>query len=178
VDLPLTGSTKTGSTERIQIRAHRSLRGVVRASLGCIAALGVGALHAAPEPARPTVIDPTTLQWSSPPTIPELESAWVVGAEQAAGSYALRVKLRKGGRIPPHTHPDLRHTVVLSGSVYVGFGPKVDESAMVAVKAGEVYVAPAGVPHYVWARDGDVEYQENGRGPTATSFVSSAGGSP
>jgi hypothetical protein len=30
-----------------------------------------------------------------------------------------------------------------------------------------VYVAPQGVPHYVYAKDGDVVYQEAGVGPTA-----------
>jgi len=37
----------------------------------------------------------------------------------------------------------------------------------VAVPAGAAYVAPAGVPHHLSARDGDVVYQEGGFGPTA-----------
>jgi hypothetical protein len=41
---------------------------------------------------------------------------------------------------------------------------------MVALSPGAVYVVPADTPHYVWARDGDVEYQESGFGPTGTDF--------
>ena len=37
---------------------------------------------------------------------------------------------------------------------------------VVAVPAGAIYVAPANVMHYVWAKDGAVEYQETGVGPT------------
>lgn len=45
------------------------------------------------------------------------------------------------------------------------------ETKVVAIPSGAVYVAPANVPHYVWARDGEVLYQEAGVGPTGTTFV-------
>ena len=76
--------------------------------------------------------------------------------------------LAKNAKLPVHTHPDTRHTTVLSGTLYVGFGDVFDESRMAAVPAGGLYVAPAKVPHYLWAKDGDVSYQEVGVGPTAT----------
>lgn len=76
--------------------------------------------------------------------------------------------LQQGGKIPVHTHPDTRYSTVLSGTLYVGFGETFDESTLVVVPTGAVYVAPAGVKHYLYAKDGDVEYQEGGVGPTAT----------
>jgi quercetin dioxygenase-like cupin family protein len=121
--------------------------------------------------AAPVVIVPDRLTWSGPPAIPALKGAWMVGAEGGTGPYLLRVRLAAGGRIPPHTHPDERHTTVLSGTIHVGFGGTFDEGRVVAVPTGAVYVAPAGVPHYVWAKDGAAEYQEAGVGPTATDFV-------
>ena len=48
---------------------------------------------------------------------------------------------------------------MLSGTLYVGFGEQFDESTLVAVPAGAVYVAPAGVPHFLMAKDGEVIYQ-------------------
>ena len=125
-----------------------------------------GAQHGAP-----VVILPERLDWSGPPAIPALKGAWMVGAEGRPGPYLLRVRLATGGRIPPHTHPDERHTTVLSGTLHVGFGETFDDARVVAVPAGAVYVAPAGVPHYVWAKDGAAEYQEAGVGPTATDFI-------
>jgi hypothetical protein len=60
---------------------------------------------------------------------------------------------------------------VLSGTLYVGFGETFDETKVVAIPSGAVYVAPAEVPHYIWAKEGEVWYQETGRGPTETVFI-------
>lgn len=124
---------------------------------------GAVAAQTPPQPLRPE-----QATWFSPPTVPALKAAWLVGSEHGTGSYLLRVRLAAGGRFPPHTHPDTRYTTVLSGTLYVGFGERVDETAVVAVPAGAIYEAPAGEPHWVWAKDGDVEYQESGVAPTAT----------
>jgi quercetin dioxygenase-like cupin family protein len=101
-----------------------------------------------------------------------VQGAWVIGGEQTPGPYLLRVKVAAGGRMPPHSHPDVRNTTVLSGVLYVGFGATFEAAALVAVPTGAVYVAPANVPHFLWARDGDAVYQEAGVGPTTTSPVS------
>ena len=92
----------------------------------------------------------------------------MIGAEKEPASYVFRVVLAKNGKLPVHTHPDTRHTTVLSGTLYVGFGAEFDEAKMVSVPTGGIYVAPINVPHYLWAKDGEVVYQEVGVGPTAT----------
>ncbi len=137
--------------------------------------LGMGSLAglALAETPLPTVIRPDTLHWVSPPNHPALQSAWILGTETQPGLYVLRVKLAAGGKIPPHTHPDERVTTVLSGTLSVGFGQTFDENAMITIPTGAVYVAPAQTPHYVWAKDGAVSYQEIGIGPTGTAFIPS-----
>lgn len=137
----------------------RSLAAVLLLAL----ALPAGAQTAAPAP-----ILPESLPWFSPPGNPAVRGAWVTGGERQAGVYLFRVRLAPGARLPPHTHPDERSTTVLAGTLQVGFGESFDAARMVAVPAGGVYVAPAGRAHYVWARDGEVVYQEAGMGPTAT----------
>jgi quercetin dioxygenase-like cupin family protein len=122
-------------------------------------------------PDSPKPVLPETLKWGGPPQIPELKAAWVLGTEKDEGTYVLRVKLAKGGKIPVHTHPDKRYSTILSGTLYVGFGDKSDDSKMIAVPEGAVYVAPANVPHFLWAKDDDVVYQEGGVGPTATIMI-------
>ena len=141
-----------------------------KAVLMLLGVFGVAVLASAAAPMPEPVLE-ESFEWFSPPGNPGLKAAWVVGAEQASGLYALRVGLAAGVRIAPHTHPDTRYSTVLSGTLYVGFGGTVDESAMIAVPAGAVYVAPANQPHYLWARDGEVEYQESGVGPTGTVMV-------
>ena len=135
-----------------------------------IAALGWACTGAA-QAERPVPIMPENLRWFSPSGNPSLQAAWVMGGEQLAGPYILRVKLAAGGKFPPHTHPDARHSTVLSGTLYVGFGERFDAAKLVAIPAGAVYVAPAHVAHYLWAKEGDVVYQESGFAPTATTLI-------
>jgi quercetin dioxygenase-like cupin family protein len=133
--------------------------------------LALATTAASAQTTDPAPILPEALRWFSPPGNPAVQGAWVIGAEQAAGAYLFRVKLASGARLPPHTHPDERNTTVLAGTLLVGFGATFDEARLVAVPTGGVYVAPAGVPHYLWARDGEVVYQEAGAGPTGTVLV-------
>ena len=119
-------------------------------------------------PGAPTPILPGALTWFSPPGNPQLRASWVLGAEKDAGTYVMRVMLAKGGTIRTHLHPDTRYTTVLSGTLLVGFGERVEPADMVAVPAGAVYVVPANMPHALAAPGGDVIYQEAGTGPTAT----------
>lgn len=123
------------------------------------------------EPPSLVPVLPDALHWFSVPGNARLEGAWVLGGEAAAEPYLLRVRLQAGGRIAPHTHPDDRTTTVLSGTLRVGLGDGFDEGRLVTVPAGGVYVIPAGVPHFLWAKDGPVVYQESGFGPTATAPV-------
>lgn len=143
----------------------RAIRFVLSSAL-LTTVLIAGAQLAGPQP-----VLPETFKWFGPPNNPLLKGAWIIGGEKESGHYALRVTLLKGGKIPAHTHPDVRHSTVLSGTLYVGFGEVADEANLVAVPAGAVYTAPANVPHFLYAKDGDVVYQENGSGPTATEWV-------
>lgn len=114
----------------------------------------------------PVPVTPESVAWFSPPNNPLLRAAWMLGAEKEANAYVLRVVLSAGGRIPPHTHPDARVVTVLHGTLLVGFGAKSGDAAMVPVSAHSVYVVPANMPHALWAKEGDVTYQETGMGPT------------
>ena len=106
---------------------------------------------------------PEAFTWFSPPDNPALQGSWVLGAEKEPGTYVLRVKLAKGGRIALHVHPDTRYATVLSGTLRIGLD---GSDATWVVPPGGVYVIPAKVPHQLWARDGEVVYQEAGTGPT------------
>ena len=133
-----------------------------------VAAVMATAMAARQEPAVPRPVLPGEMKWADSPVAKGFRAAWVLGGEKAKGPYILRVRAAKGSRLEPHSHPDERQTTVLSGSIRVGFGDRFDEGRMVEIPAGAVLVVPAGTPHYVWARDGDAEYQETGVGPTGT----------
>mgnify|MGYP001814705963 CR=1 FL=1 len=155
-------------------RDMRCVCGWNTASLRIVLLLGITGLlatSAVAQNARPQPSLPETLRWIEKPGGLALQAGWVLGAESKPEPYLIRVQLAAGGRIPPHTHPDARPTTVLSGTLYVGFGAAFDESILVAMPTGAVYVAPAEVPHFLEARDGAVVYQEAGVGPTGTGWV-------
>ncbi len=119
----------------------------------------------------PSAVLPDSLSWRSPPRLPGVQSVWVLGRYRQPGSYILRIKLAAGARIPPHTHPDERIGTVLKGTIYFAIGDTFNESRGVALPAGSVFVSPANVPHYIWAKDGEAMYQESGVGPTETKPI-------
>lgn len=154
------------------------VRGLAPSLLAGVLALAPGLLRAdTPVPAgagagtAPQVIDPLKLPVYAPPGQSSIRARWLTGGEAGPGLYALRVELDAGARLPPHTHPDDRLTTVLEGTLWIGFGAAMDPAAAVPVPAGSAVLAPAGTPHWVWARDGAVRYQENGAGPTKTRFL-------
>ncbi len=100
-----------------------------------------------------------------------VEAAILSGPLDKQVLYTQRVRLAKGGLVPPHTHPDQRYTTVLSGTLYVCTGDTFSEKAVKAYPAGSFIITPANVVHCSWAKNGTVVYQESGIGPTATALV-------
>ena len=121
-------------------------------------------IPAEPPDPGPAVILPDTLKWTPLPDSPESSQVWLHGDETAHGPTLLRVRLAAGGRVGVRAHPDERIFSVLAGTLSVGFGSIFDETRMHDIPAGAVFIAPADQPHYLWARDGDAEYQIGGGG--------------
>ncbi len=121
-------------------------------------------IPAEPPDPGPAVILPDTLKWTPLPDSPESSQVWLHGNETARGPTLLRVRLAAGGRVGVQAHPDERIFSVLAGTLSVGFGSIFDETRMHDIPAGAVFIAPADQPHYLWARDGDAEYQIGGGG--------------
>jgi quercetin dioxygenase-like cupin family protein len=100
-----------------------------------------------------------------------LEVATIAGNQTKPGLYTARVKYPAGMRLAPHFHPDDRVTVVLSGTLYFGYGEQFDESKLMALPAGSVYTEPARQPHFLWAKDGETTIQVTGIGPSGSTPV-------
>src|SRR5580765_2976217 len=107
---------------------------------------------------------PDQIKWNpgAPGPTQGAQSAVLSGPVDKANPYTQRVHLAAGGMIAPHTHPDARHTTILSGELYVGLGETVEPAKAVRYPAGSFIVMPAGQPHYSLARNGEVIYQESG----------------
>ena len=93
------------------------------------------------------------------------------GDPSAEGLYVTRTLIPYGTKTIPHFHPDSRTVTVLSGVCYYGRGEEFDESRVIAMPPGSFFTEPAGIPHYIWAKDGDVIVQTAAVGPSGTQTV-------
>lgn len=104
------------------------------------------------------------------PQFEGVEAAFVTGGFAEAGLYAANSVMRDGAVFPPHSHPDDRMSVIVSGTMYLGTGTEIDPANEQVFPAGSVALTPAGTMHYMIARDGDVRILEVGSGPSGTVF--------
>ena len=99
-----------------------------------------------------------------------MEIALLAGDMGKPGLYAARIRIPAHLRIQPHTHPDDRLVVVISGTLHVGYGARFDASGMKPLPPGSFFTEPAGQPHYAWAQTSDVVVQVSGIGPSGTTL--------
>jgi quercetin dioxygenase-like cupin family protein len=89
--------------------------------------------------------------------------------------FVQQVKFPAGFKLMPHWHPEaVRTVVVLSGTLYYANGEQWDESKLEPFPAGTFFAEPQRVPHYAWAKDGEVLLQLTAIGPTGTTFIEQA----
>ncbi len=115
------------------------------------------------------ILNEIDLTWLGSPD--EVRVTFISGNEESNGMYLYRVKFPKGHKILPHFHSDERVVTVLRGSLYVGYGRKFEETTMKKLIEGGFWTEPKEKAHYVWAKDGEVELQVVGYGPSTRSNV-------
>ena len=93
------------------------------------------------------------------------------GDPKNEGLYVSRTLIPKGVQTIPHCHPDSRTVTVISGVCFYGHGEEFDESRMIPMPPGSFFTEPAGVPHFIWAKEGDVIVQTTAVGPSGTQII-------
>jgi uncharacterized RmlC-like cupin family protein len=139
-------------------------------------ALVAGAAGAGDIPKQAVKYTPSELQWKPSDRVPGLEVANIIGtgAGKNPGPYVYRVKFPAKFKMEAHGHPDERRYTILSGTWYIGWGEKFDESRLIALPAGSFYTEPARVPHFVATRDEGAMIEISGTGPTAVNYADAA----
>lgn len=143
-----------------------------------LAALGVTWLAAtAANPGEQTAMigGAKDVKWGPPPPAlpPGAKMAVLAGDPAAAGLVTVRLKMPAGYKVPPHWHPTDEHVTVLSGSVLLGMGDKLDEAAAKTLTAGGYVVAPANMHHFALTKTGAV-IQIHLNGPFGITYVNPA----
>lgn len=114
-------------------------------------------------------IDPTAVERKAASALPGISSTFLIGAIGDPGLYIAYSVMKAGAIFPPHRHPDVRMTYVVSGTMYLGEGDGTNPP--VAYPAGTMAMTPAGVTHSMIARDGEFAVLEIGSGPSATEMA-------
>src|SRR5437667_7521694 len=112
------------------------------------------------------------VRWFTPPYYHDgRQRAHLFGDSNEGGTWIDRVKIPSGARVLAHTHPQDELVTVIEGTWYLGEGAKFDSTKLKAYPAGSFILIPAGVPHFVAAKDGAVIIQLNGNGKFQTDYI-------
>ena len=120
-------------------------------------------------------LTPLQVRWFTPSYYNDgRERAQLFGdPSRGGGAWIDRVRMPAGKRVLAHAHPQDELVTVIEGTWYVGEGTKFDSTKLKGCPAGSFIVIPAGVPHFVEAKDGNVIVQLNGNGKFQTDHISS-----
>jgi quercetin dioxygenase-like cupin family protein len=118
------------------------------------------------------MLAPQEIKWSPGPASipPGSEVAVLFGDPSKEGLFAIRLKLPKGYRIAPHTHPKPEVVTVISGTFRLGMGDSFDQSKTKALPAGSFVALAPGMVHYA-STDEDTVIQLNSTGPWSLNYV-------
>jgi len=115
---------------------------------------------------------PTQVRWFTPSYYTDgRERAQLFGDSGQGGVWVDRAKIPAGARVLAHTHPHDEMVTVIEGTWYLGEGPAFDPAKLKAYPAGSFIVIPAGVPHFVGAKEGKVIIQLSGDGKFQTDYL-------
>jgi quercetin dioxygenase-like cupin family protein len=118
------------------------------------------------------VVSPHEIKWAAAPQSipPGAEAAVLYGDPAKEGPFAMRLKLPKGYKIAPHSHPKPEIVTVISGTFRLGMGEKAEESKAKALPPGSFFAMPPGMAHFASA-DEDTVVQLNTSGPWSLTYV-------
>ncbi len=121
------------------------------------------------QPARSQrVIAPKSLHWT--PFLPGADVAVLQGDPKAKGTFTIRIHARAGTTIPPHSHPTDENITVLSGSVRIGMGSRIDNAHTRKMASDAFVTLPKDTEHYI-ACQTDCTIQIHGDAPFVVNFV-------
>jgi len=148
---------------------------VLSAATPAVTIVAVVALAAGlAEPSKKEIVGLTAdeVRWFTPPYYNDgRQRAQLFGDSKQGGTWIDRVKIPGGARVLAHTHPQDELVTVIEGTWYLGEGTKFDSAKLKGYLAGSFIVIPAGIPHFVAAKEGKVVVQLSGTGKFRTNYL-------
>jgi quercetin dioxygenase-like cupin family protein len=113
------------------------------------------------------------MQWGpAPPFVPPGAQLTVLEGDPGAssGDFTVRVKTPDGYVVAPHWHPTRENVTVISGTMRLGMGDKIEESKMTTLSAGSFAYLDPNMHHYVKMKGATV-VQIHGASPLQFNYV-------
>jgi quercetin dioxygenase-like cupin family protein len=144
-------------------------------AIGFAATVAFAASAAETEHDKHVFVTEAQVAWKpAPASLPRGGQVAVLSGDPAkAGPFTMRIRMPKGYRIGPHTHPKDEIVTVISGTLHMGMGSPMDEAKARRLPAGSFAMMPVGVVHYAFANEETV-VQLNAEGPWAITYVNPA----
>jgi quercetin dioxygenase-like cupin family protein len=115
---------------------------------------------------------PEQVRWFTPSYYKDgRQRAQLFGDSSQDGAWVDRVKIPAGVHVLAHTHPRDELVTVIEGTWYLGEGERFDPDKLIGHPVGSFIVVPAGVPHFVAAKEGGVIVQLSGTGKFGTDYL-------
>jgi hypothetical protein len=119
-------------------------------------------------------LDANAIHMTLPDKIPWVDNAnnataILAGDPTKPGIYVELTRWHAGHMSRPHTHPFDRYITVISGTWWVGTGPKYDPNTTVGMPPGSFVTHYAKGIHWDGAKDADCVIEIVGMGPATTT---------
>jgi len=117
-------------------------------------------------------VTPAQVRWFTPTYYTDgRQRAQLYGDSSQSGPWVDRVKIPPGKHVAAHTHPQDELVTVIEGVWYLGAGNKYDPAKLQGYPAGSFVVIPAGLAHFVAAKESPVIVQISGSEKFRTDYV-------
>jgi len=121
------------------------------------------------------MMNPGDMKWgAAPQSLPKgAKVAVLYGDPGKPGPFTIRLQTPAGYKIAPHWHSKDENLTVISGTMYLGLGEKMDTMHAHALKAGGYHYLPAKTNHYAFSKATTV-IQVSGEGPFDINWLNPA----
>ena len=121
-----------------------------------------------------TMLSPGDLKWVDVPSLPPgAKLAVIEGPLNEAVPFTFRLRLPANYQIPAHWHTAVERVTVISGTVNMGIGDKLERSKTKPLGPGSMAIMQPKTNHFLWTKEESV-VQLNGTGPWVITYVSAA----
>lgn len=134
-------------------------------------------LKAIEDTSKPLLRLPFEAKWTPAPTntLPAGAQMFVLeGNPNSPAPYIIRLKLPPNFKVPAHWNLSDEHLTVISGSIHLGMGDKLEENKGKLLPVGSYARIPARMHHFAWTGDEETIIQLSGLGPWGLTYVEAA----